>query len=69
MPFVQGVECENIVVDIRVKFRAKTLMVNVLDRCKPLGNVREASETAAALLANPPGRIGSTLKALKRRYA
>ena len=35
----------------------------------PLGNVREASETAAALLANPPGMIGSTLKALKRRYA
>jgi glycosyltransferase involved in cell wall biosynthesis len=35
----------------------------------PLANVREASETAAALLANPPGRIGSTLKALKQRYA
>lgn len=34
----------------------------------PLANVREASETAAALLANPPGRIGSTLKALKQRY-
>ena len=35
----------------------------------PLANVREASETAAALLANPPGRISSTLKTLKRRYA
>lgn len=35
----------------------------------PLANVREASETAAALLADPPSRIGSTLKTLKRRYA
>lgn len=34
----------------------------------PLANVREASETAAALLANPPSRVRSTLKTLKRRY-
>lgn len=35
---------------------------------QPLANVREASETAAAVLANPPSRIASTLKTLKRRY-
>lgn len=34
----------------------------------PLANVREASETAAALLANPPGRFGSTLKTLAKRF-
>lgn len=35
---------------------------------QPLANVREASETAAATLANPPSRIGSTLRTLKRTY-
>ncbi len=34
----------------------------------PLANVHEASETAAALLAHPPSRIGSTVTTLKRRY-
>ena len=34
----------------------------------PLANVREASETAAALLADPPSRMLSVLKTLKRRY-
>lgn len=35
---------------------------------RPLADVREASETAAAILAHPPGRIGSTCTTLKRRY-
>lgn len=35
----------------------------------PLGNVREASETAAATLRDPPGRVSSTLRALAKRYA
>ena len=34
----------------------------------PLANVREASETAAALLADPPSRVVSTLKTLAKRY-
>jgi Glycosyl transferase family 2 len=35
----------------------------------PLANVREASETAARLLADPPSRALSALRTVKRRYA
>ena len=34
----------------------------------PLDNVREASETAAATLRDPPNRALSTLRALAKRY-
>ncbi|MEQ1498210.1 MAG: glycosyltransferase family 2 protein [Novosphingobium sp.] len=34
----------------------------------PLANVQEASETAAALLANPPSRAWSTVRTLKKRF-
>lgn len=34
----------------------------------PLANVREASETAAALLADPPNRLRSTIKTLAKRF-
>ena len=35
----------------------------------PLGNVLEASETAAKALRDPPNRVRSTLRALAKRYA
>jgi hypothetical protein len=34
----------------------------------PLANVREASETAAAILRDPPNRVSSSLRTLVKRY-